>query len=144
MSPAPQTYATHRRFDPAYHLIAFLLLLGALGVAITLLVRQPGLQAIWDLLIALVLLLVFFKAREYPVKAQDRLIRLEERLRMERVLPDSLRSRIPELTEAQLVGLRFAPDAELPALVEATLSEHLDREAIKKRIRDWKPDTFRV
>jgi hypothetical protein len=144
MTVQPQTFATHRRFDFVYHVVAFLLALAALGVAITLGVRHPSGQTLWNGLASLALLLIFFKAREYPLRAQDRIIRLEEQLRLARVLADPLRGRIQELTEAQLVGLRFAPDAELASLVEAALTEHLDREAIKKRIQNWKPDTFRV
>jgi hypothetical protein len=71
-------------------------------------------------------------------------IRLEERLRLTQLLPDPLRSRIPELTEGQLVALRFASDAEIPKLVERTLKENLSSADIKKAIQTWRPDYWRV
>jgi hypothetical protein len=75
---------------------------------------------------------------------QDRIIRLEERLRLAAVLEEPLRSRARELTDSQLLGLRFASDQELPGLVERALDEKLDRTQIKKAITDWRPDYLRV
>jgi hypothetical protein len=87
------------------------------------------------------LLIVFFAMRVFALAVQDRVIRLEERLRLERLLPADLRGRIPELTTAQLVALRFASDGELAELVRAVFAEKLvDRRAIKQRIREWRPD----
>jgi hypothetical protein len=82
--------------------------------------------------------------RLYALKVQDRVIRLEERLRLTQILQEPLRSRIPELTVDQLCGLRFASDAELPKLVERTLNEKLKRADIKKAIQNWRPDYWRV
>jgi hypothetical protein len=90
------------------------------------------------------LLLLALQVRQYALKVQDRLIRLEETLRMEHILPDDLKGRISELTPKQMVGLRFAADAELAHRVREALDEHLSGEAIKKRIQVWRPDTFRV
>jgi hypothetical protein len=85
-----------------------------------------------------------FKARIYALKVQDRLIRLEERLRLQGLLSEPLRSRIGELTESQLVALRFASDAECPSLMEKALSQKLAIADIKKAIVNWRPDYFRV
>jgi hypothetical protein len=85
-----------------------------------------------------------FKIRLYALKAQDHVIRLEERLRLASLISEPLRSRIPELTEGQLIALRFASDAELPGLAERALYEKLSRADIKKLIKTWRPDYWRV
>jgi hypothetical protein len=94
--------------------------------------------------VAVALAIVVLKTRLYSLRVQDRVIRLEEQLRLVALLPEPLRSRVPELTPSQLVGLRFASDAELPKLVERTLSEKLSQADIKKSIQNWRPDYLRV
>jgi hypothetical protein len=96
------------------------------------------------ILLATALLVAVFKIRLYAVKVQDRVIRLEEQLRLMQLLPEPLRKRIPELTVSQLCGLRFASDAELPKLAERALNEKLSRADIKKSIQNWRPDYWRV
>jgi hypothetical protein len=95
-------------------------------------------------LLALAFLILALKVRFYALRLQDRIIRLEERLRLTQLLSEPLRSRIPELTEDQLCGLRFASDAEIPKLVERALNEKLSRADIKKAIQTWRPDYWRV
>ena len=90
------------------------------------------------------LFLLVFKTRVYALKVQDRVIRLEERLRLAALLPAALQPRIGDLSVDQLIGLRFASDAELPGLVEKTLGGNLNRKQIKELIKNWKPDTWRV
>jgi len=106
---------------------------------------------LWDhvhafllILLAAALLVAAFKIRLYALKVQDRVIRLEERLRLTQLLSEPLRSRIPELTEAQLIALRFASDAEVAGLVDRALKEKLSRADIKKSIKTWRPDYWRV
>jgi hypothetical protein len=140
----PQTYANHRRIDPLYHMVGFGLLLVALVLAVVHLVRVPGLASTWELVASICLLITFLRLRVYALHNQDRLIRLEETLRLGRLLPEPLRSRIHELSPGQFVALRFAADEEVAGLAEQALAEGLDREAIKRRIRAWRPDTFRI
>jgi hypothetical protein len=96
------------------------------------------------IVLAVAMLTLVLRVRLYSLKLQDRIIRLEERLRLTQLLSEPLRSRIPELAEGQLVGLRFASDAEVPKLVERTLNEKLQRKDIKKSIQNWRPDYWRV
>jgi hypothetical protein len=137
----PQNYANHAKLEPAYHLVAFGILLVNLGWAALQLWRAPGFATGLQLALALALLILFFAMRVFAIAVQDRVIRLEERLRLERLLPADLRARIPELATPQLVALRFASDGELCELVRTVLAEKLcDRRAIKQRIRHWRPD----
>lgn len=139
-----QTYAHHRRIDPLHHGVSFGLYLGAFAMAAWLLWRTPSAAALWMMMVSSGLLIHWFKTRAYALKVQDRIIRLEERLRMERLLPADLAARIGELGPRQFVALRFASDAELADRVREALVEGLGGEAIKQRIRAWRPDTFRV
>ena len=141
--PATQTFATHRRFDPWYHVVAFGLLALALILAIAHLIRhRPG--STWQLLVTLALLVIWGRVRIYALRVQDRVIRLEETLRMQALLPDALKARISELSPGQFVALRFACDAELADRVTEALAEGLGNAAIKPRIQTWRPDAFRV
>ncbi|MGD0757956.1 MAG: DUF6526 family protein [Candidatus Sulfotelmatobacter sp.] len=147
----PQTFANHTRFDPAFHFFAApVLLLGLLLALVHFFAHitqgdfRDHFHAFLLIVLALALLTLALKSRAYSLKVQDRVIRLEERLRLATLLPEPLRARIPELTEAQLVGLRFASDAEIPKLVERTLKENLSRKDIKKAIQNWRPDYWRV
>ena len=144
MPDTPQTYANHGRFHPIFHFLLAPILLINLIVSIVWLVRNPGFASVWNLVMAVALFVMGTLVRVNPMKVQDRVIRLEERLRLYALLPESQRARIPELTEDQLVGLRFAPDEELPALAQRAISEHLTRKDIKKAIVNWRPDHWRV
>jgi uncharacterized membrane protein YheB (UPF0754 family) len=97
------------------------------------------------LLLAVALIIIFFAARIMALRVQDRVIRLEMRLRLREVLPPDLTPRIGEFTTKQLVALRFASDAELPALARRVLDERLtDGKTIKQLVTDWQPDTLRA
>ncbi len=147
----PQTFATHTRFDPAFHF--FLIPVFALGLVLSLIhffyhFRESDFRdnfhAFLLIVLAAALLTLVFKVRLYALKVQDRVIRLEERIRLMQLLSEPLRSRIPEITEGQIIALRFASDAEVPALVERALNEKLSRAEIKKSIQNWRPDYWRV
>jgi hypothetical protein len=140
----PQTYANHTRWDPLFHFFALpvFLLLALAGVVHF--IWRPGLHSGLMFVVAVALAIVVVKSRLYSLRLQDRVIRLEEQLRLLSLLPEPLRSRIPELTPGQLVGLRFAADAEVPKLVERTLSEKLSSADIKRSIQNWRPDYLRV
>jgi len=142
-----QSFSNHARFDPLFHLVSALALLGNLVIGVILLVMSLHTQlllGIWIVILSTVLFVILFKVRSYPLQVQDRIIRLEERLRLDALLPEPLRKRIPELTEDQLIGLRFASDDEIPSLVELTLDKKLNRKQIKERIQNWRPDHFRI
>ena len=141
---APQSYANHRRFEPLQHFILTPILLVTWFTTLWHLYKFPSLHSFWVMVLGLTILLMALQARRYSLQVQDRIIRLEETLRMLRLLPEGLVARIGELSPKQFVGLRFASDAELAERVREALDEHLDGEAIKKRIQTWRPETFRV
>ena len=140
----PQTYANHRRLEPLQHFVLIPILLITWIATIWQAIKFPSLHSVWVALLGFVSLMVATQVRIYALKVQDRVIRLEETLRMERVLPQDLKARIPELTVKQMVSLRFAADLELAERVREALDQNLSGEAIKKRIQIWRPDTFRV
>jgi hypothetical protein len=107
--------------------------------------RDPRLVNGWAVLVAIALATGIFISRSMPLRAQDRIIRLEERIRLERVLPGDMRGRIGNLTAEQFIGLRFAPDDEVPELTKRALNGELKTRAdIKRAIRNWRPDHMRV
>jgi hypothetical protein len=142
-----QSFRNHASLDPSYHFVASAALLINLVIGVILIVISLHTQlllAVWIVILSIVLILMYIKLRVYPLKIQDRVIRLEERLRLDALLPEPLRKRIPELTEDQLIGLRFASDDEIPTLVELTLDKQLNRKQIKERIQNWRPDHWRI
>jgi hypothetical protein len=141
---APQSYANHARLDPTFHFVLAPLTIISVVLSIIVFTRHPGLPSTLWVVLAIALLLNATKTRNYALKVQDRVIRLEERLRLSQLLPETARPRIAELRESQLIGLRFASDAELPALAMRALNEGLTQKQIKASIQVWRPDTFRV
>ena len=140
-----QSFTNHARLVPGFHYGV----IGALSLnflwSMVRLFRVPGLDAVVGVITAVGLLGLLFYARMFPLRAQDRIIRLEMSLRLASLLPADLRARAASLRPGQLVALRFASDAELPALVRQVLDENLtDRREIKRRIREWQADHFRV
>lgn len=142
---ASQNMKNHARYIPLFHFVAGPILLVNFIYSIVLAVRIP----IWDnidgALVGLALLVLFFAGRGFATTLQDRVIRLEEQVRFERLFPADLRSRIPEFTRDQFVALRFASDGELPTLARAVLDQRIhDRNAIKQMVAEWRADHLRV
>ena len=144
MSATPQNLGNHRRYVPLYHYLLALLVLINLFWAGRNLYDTPDLPGVFNLLLAIAIVLIFYYARAFPLAVQDRLIRLEERLRLRDVLPAELHGRIQEISADQLIGMRFASDAELPDLTRKMLAGNLGgREEVKKKIREWRADDCR-
>ena len=143
--PASQSFENHVKFFPLFHF--FVLPVLAINVirALVNVFRDLSLSSVWAFIVAIALLALALAARIMALTVQDRVIRLEVRLRLQQVLPAELRPHIPEFTRNQLVALRFASDGELPALARKVLDEHLDdRKAIKKLVQNWQPDLLRA
>jgi hypothetical protein len=140
-----QNFEHHAKFFPPFHFFVAPVLLINVGWSIERVIRVRTAGSVMGLLVALALFVLAFVARVMALRVQDRVIRLEMRLRMAAILPPDLRVRIPEFSVSQLVALRFAGDAELPELARKVLQDHMtDRASIKKMIRDWQPDLLRA
>jgi hypothetical protein len=139
-----QSFKNHAMYDPPFHFFLapvgiFLLILSIIDVA-----KHPNWMTGIHVLAVVWLIVLVFKTRIYSLKVQDRVIRLEERVRLMSILPAPMQPRIPELSIDQLIGLRFASDAELPGLVEKALSGNWNRKQIKEAVQNWRPDNWRV
>jgi hypothetical protein len=141
-----QNFSNHVKYVPVFHFF----LAPAFTINLAFAIHRLWASGFsWDgligLLTATALIIFLFLMRISVLKVQDRVIRLEERLRMERLLPDDLKLRIPEFTSGQLVALRFASDAELPALARKVLTEKIVAgKVIKQMIQVWRPDHLRA
>ena len=144
MAQQEQNFKNHARLDPMFHGFLSIGALFLLGAAIYALVQRPEPWGVVRIFGMLWLIVLMFKVRLYSLKVQDRVIRLEERLRLMQILPESTRPRIGELTEAQFVALRFASDGEVAGLVQQALDGKWDQKQIKQAIKTWRPDFFRV
>ena len=141
----PQTYANHARVVPGYHYVASLLVLVNLVFTVVQIFRRPSPTTVVAALAAVALLLVWLYQRVFVLSVQDRVISLEMRLRMEKLLPADVFARFGEFAVGQLVALRFASDAELPALARKVLDEKItDKKQIKMAVKDWRPDYLRA
>ena len=139
-----QNFSNYTRYDPPFHFFILPVFAITLIASVVHLVRHPSLHSACLVVVMAAALGAIFKIRLYALKVQDRVIRLEERLRLASLLDPALRPRIPEFTESQLVALRFASDAELPALAARALNEKLSAADIKKAVQQWRPDYWRV
>jgi hypothetical protein len=143
---AEQTYKNHTRFLPPFHFFVIpALAANVVYAGRHLVTRGVSITTGWELVVALALLLGVLLARVQALAAQDRVIRLEMRMKLQQILPADLQSKISDLTTRQLVALRFASDAELPELVRGVLSGKLSKtKEIKLQIKNWQADWQRV
>ena len=139
-----QSYANHRRYSVWFHVVLFAIIVVNLVWAIVALAVSFSPAGIRALLGPMALLLLFSFTRLFATRNQDRIIRLETRLRLQQLLPPDLRGRIGELRTRQLIALRFASDGEVTALVRRALDERLEPDAIKRAVTQWQPDVQRV
>jgi Family of unknown function (DUF6526) len=140
-----QSFENHNRLVHPYHMIAIPIFMVNFIWRLVQLKDGITFASIMNVLLAIAFLILILYARLFTLTVQDRVIRLEMRLRLERLLPADLRSRIQEFTTPQLISLRFAGDEELAALARQVLDERLnDRKTIKRRIKNWQADLLRA
>jgi hypothetical protein len=147
MNDQKQTLENHRRYYPLYHYFALPILCLNIVMTMVYAYRHPGTfkMNMWQIIMSLALVVAVLALRSSTIIVQNRLIRLEQRMRLAAILPERLRARVPELTVGQLVGLRFASDAEVPALVERCLAGELKgAQDVKREIKTWQPDFLRA
>ena len=139
-----QDFKNHRRFVRGFHLVALPILLINVIYSGYVAVTSVSVDSVIALFVAVALMQVAFFARIFALGAQDRVIRLEEQLRLYELLPEQ-KTTIDNLTTAQLIGLRFASDGEVGALVATVSAEGIqDRDEIKKRVTSWRADHQRL
>ena len=141
--PTPQSLKNHGRIDPPFHSLFFVLIVN-LGVAIAYAIFHFSFYSIWLVVLSLAAFILWIKIRTYPLKVQDRVIRLEERMRLQALAPAEWHTQIYRLSEDQLIGLRFAADEEVVVLAKLALEEKLTRKQIKERIKNWRSDNWRI
>ena len=143
---AQQSFQSHAKWLPPFHFFVLPVLLINLGFSISWCVKAGfTVRGVLSVVVAAALFVGMVMARVMAMKVQDRVIRIEERIRFERLLPADMHARIGEFTIDQLVALRFASNAELPGLARRVLEEKVnDRKAIKHMIKTWRPDLARA
>lgn len=140
----PQSLKNHGRLDPPFHLFVLPVFAASLIIAIVHLVRHFNFHSAWLVVLAIAAIVLAVKVRMYSIKVQDRVIRLEERLRLQSLAPQEWHAQFAHLNEDQLIGLRFAADDEVVALAKLALEQKLTRKQIKERIKSWRADDWRV
>lgn len=140
----PQDFKHHGRLHPPFHIFSFGFLSLNLIVVIAHLVHHFTLWNVWLLVLSVVVFVPFLLIRIYALKVQDRVIRMEERLRLRELGPAEWTPQIERLNIDQFIGLRFASDGEVVALARQAIEENLNRKQIKERIKVWRSDHWRV
>ena len=145
MPDVPQTYENHTRWQAPFHFFVAPVLGTNFIIAGVQFFRAPGLETGWWVVVSAALVVLAGLTRMNPLRAQDRIIRLEESLRYYQLLPEDLAARAATLTPAQAVALRFAPDEELEGLVREVVEGRLTKpDDIKRAVKNWRADTLRV
>ena len=140
-----QNFKNHAKVVPPYHFVAGPILILNFVWTCIVLIRIHTFGSLVSFLVSIALIIMLLYGRAFSLKVQDRVIRLEMQLRLQRLLPADLQPSISSLTVGQLVALRFASDAELPGLVRKVLGDKIeDRKAIKQMIQNWQPDNLRA
>jgi hypothetical protein len=142
-----QNLKNHGRLDPPVHIVLFSILVVNLVFSVIHMIRHREdayFAGPWIVVLSLAVFIPFIKLRAYPLKVQDRVIRLEERIRLQALAPAEWHTQIYKLTEDQMIGLRFAADDEVVELAKQALEHNLTRKQIKERIKSWRPDNWRI
>jgi hypothetical protein len=140
----PQNLKNHGRLDPPYHLILAAVLAVNLFIVLCFAWKNLNIYTEWLVVLSIAVFIPAMKLRTYPIKVQDRVIRLEERLRLQALSPAEWHAQIYRLSEDQLIALRFASDDEVVELAKRTLEQNLNRKQIKDLIKTWRADDWRV
>jgi hypothetical protein len=140
----PQSFKKHARFDPPFHFVLAAVLAANLFIVCSYAWHNLNMFTMWLVILSIAAWIPVIKLRSYPLKVQDRVIRLEERIRLQALAPTEWHAQIYRLNEDQLIGLRFASDDEVVELAKQALEHNLDRKQIKERIKNWRPDNWRV
>ena len=141
---APQSFKSHGRFDPPFHFFLTFISMATIIITAIYAFHHTCFYSIWLVVVSVAAFIALFKLRSYPLKVQDRVIRLEERIRLQALAPSEWHTQIYKLTEDQLIGLRFAADDEVVELAKQALEHNLTRKQIKERIKSWRPVNWRV
>jgi len=139
-----QGFKNHGRYDPPYHFFLTFITIANLVISIVYLVHHLSFYPVWFVVLSVAAVVALFRMRTYPLKVQDRVIRLEERIRLQALAPAEWHTQIYRLNEDQLIALRFAADDEVVELAKQALEHNLNRKQIKERIKDWRADNWRV
>jgi hypothetical protein len=144
MAQQEQSFKHHAKWDPLFHFF-----LGPISFAIVITTIVQAVQdfswhSAFHVIVAIWATVAIFKIRLYALKVQDRVIRLEERIRLKELAPASFQGRIGELSVDQCVGLRFASDGEVVVLAQKALDGNWNRKQIKELIKNWRADNWRV
>jgi hypothetical protein len=139
-----QSFKSHGRLDPPFHIVLATVLAVNLFIVLSYAWHNLSYFTAWLVILSIAAWIPVLKLRLYPLKVQDRVIRLEERLRLQALAPVEWHAQIYRLTVDQLIGLRFASDDEVVSLAKTALEQNLNRKQIKERIKDWRPDEWRV